>query len=242
VVVTLPQPEEKRAFVSRMFDTIAPRYDAMNRLMTFGMDRGWRRATLASLAIRPGHVIIDLGCGTGDLSDGARAAGARPVGVDLSAGMLAQAARRGSAGTLVRADAGRLPLADGSCDGAVSGFALRNFESIETVLRECARVVRDGGRVSLLEIDRPDSGPFATLFTFYFQRVVPLLGSLVSRGYAYRYLAGSTVYLPPWPELRTMLERAGFSRVHKRSMGGGSVQLVTAVRSRSPSRRIGEAG
>lgn len=229
--MSLPQPQEKRAFVSRMFDAIAPRYDAMNRLMTFGMDRGWRRATLASLAIRPGDVIVDLGCGTGDLSDGARAAGARPVGVDLSAGMLAQAARRGSAGTLVRADAAKLPLADGSCDGAVSGFALRNFESVETVLGECARVVRGGGHVSLLEIDRPKPGPFGALFTFYFQRIMPLLGGLVSRGYAYRYLAGSTVYLPPWPELSALLERAGFSSVRKRSMGGGSIQLVTAVRS-----------
>jgi demethylmenaquinone methyltransferase/2-methoxy-6-polyprenyl-1,4-benzoquinol methylase len=237
VVVTLPPPAEKRAFVSRMFDAIAPRYDAMNRVMTFGMDRGWRRATLASLAIRPGHVIVDLGCGTGDLSDGARAAGARAVGVDLSAGMLAQATRRGSAGTLVRADAGALPLADDSCDGAVSGFALRNFESIETVIRECARVVRGGGRVSLLEIDRPKAGPFASLFSFYFQRIVPFVGGVVSRGYAYRYLAGSTVYLPPWPELSAMLERAGFDGVHKRSMAGGTIQLVTAVRADSASRK-----
>jgi demethylmenaquinone methyltransferase/2-methoxy-6-polyprenyl-1,4-benzoquinol methylase len=224
-----------------MFDSIAPRYDAMNRLMTFGMDRGWRRATLASLAIRPGHVIVDLGCGTGDLSDGARAAGARAVGVDLSAGMLVQAAKRGSAGTLVRADAGKLPLADSSCDGAVSGFALRNFESVETVIRECARVVRGGGRVSLLEIDKPKAGAFAALFTFYFQRVVPLLGGLISTGYAYRYLAGSTVYLPPWPELLTMLERAGFSSVRKRSMAGGSIQLVTAVRGGTFSPRDREA-
>jgi len=239
--VSLPPPAEKRAFVSRMFDAIAPRYDAMNRLMTFGMDRGWRRVTLASLSMRPGQVIVDLGCGTGDLSDGARATGARAVGVDLSAGMLAQAAKRGGAGTLVRADAGKLPLADGSCDGAVSGFALRNFESVETVLRECGRVVRRGGRISLLEIDQPKAGPFAELFRFYFARIVPLLGGLVSRGYAYRYLAGSTVYLPPWPELMAMLERSGFQRVSKRSMAGGTIQLVTAVRGDSSSRRETEA-
>jgi demethylmenaquinone methyltransferase/2-methoxy-6-polyprenyl-1,4-benzoquinol methylase len=239
--VSLPPPAEKRAFVSRMFDAIAPRYDAMNRLMTFGMDRGWRRAALASLAIQPGHVIVDLGCGTGDLFDGACAAGAHAVGVDLSAGMLVQAGRRGSAGSLVRADAGKLPLADGSCDGAVSGFALRNFESVETVVHECARVVRDGGRISLLEIDRPKAGPFAALFTFYFQRIVPLLGGLISRGYAYRYLAGSTVYLPPWPELSSMLARAGFSEVRKVSMAGGSIQLVTAVRRDAASHGRGEA-
>jgi demethylmenaquinone methyltransferase/2-methoxy-6-polyprenyl-1,4-benzoquinol methylase len=224
-----------------MFDTIAPRYDAMNRLMTFGMDRSWRRATLASLSIRPGQVIVDLGCGTGDLLGGAMAAGALAVGVDLSTGMLVQASHRSSTATLVRADAARLPLADDCCDGAVSGFALRNFESVETVLRECARVVRAGGRVSLLEIDWPKGGAFATLFTFYFQRIVPVLGSLISRGYAYRYLAGSTVYLPPWDELSAMLERAGFENVHKRSMAGGSIQLVTAVRAASASGRQSEA-
>lgn len=240
--MSLPPPEEKRAFVSRMFDAIAPRYDAMNRLMTFGMDRGWRRATLASLSMQPGHLIVDLGCGTGDLSDGARATGARAVGVDLSAGMLAQAAKRGGAATFVRADAGRLPLADGSCDGAVSGFALRNFESVETVLHECGRVVRNGGHISLLEIDQPERGAFAALFRFYFERIVPLLGGVVSRGYAYRYLAGSTVYLPPWTELVRMLECSGFHTVRKRSMAGGTVQLVTAVRGDAGSYRGKEAG
>lgn len=224
-----------------MFDVIAPRYDTMNRLMTFGMDRGWRRATLASLSMQPGHVVVDLGCGTGDLSAGARAAGALAVGVDLSAGMLAQAAKRRGIGTLLRADAGKLPLADGSCDGAVSGFALRNFESVEAVLHECGRVVRGGGRIALLEIDQPKPGPFAALFRFYFERIVPLLGGVFSRGYAYRYLAGSTVYLPPWTGLVHMLECSGFHAVRKRSMAGGTIQLVTAVRGDAGSREEKEA-
>ena len=220
-------------FVGQMFDAIAPRYDLMNRLMTLGLDRVWRRATLAALAIAPGSVVVDLGCGTGDLSAGARALGARPLGVDLSAGMLAAARRRGAVPALLRADASRLPLADASCDSAVSGFALRNFESIEAVLDDCARVVKPGGRIALLEIDRPERGVFAVVFDVYFRRVMPMLGALVSRGYAYRYLASSTVYLPSWVELRSMLERAGFRDVAKQSMTAGTVQLVTAVRSGS---------
>lgn len=229
----LPPPVEKRAFVGQMFDAIAPRYDLMNRLMTLGLDRLWRKRTLAALEISPGCVVVDLGCGTGDLSAGARALGARPVGVDLSAGMLAVARRRGDAPILLRADATRLPLADASCDGAVSGFALRNFVSIEAVLDDCARVMRPGARIALLEIDRPESGAFASIFDVYFRRVMPMLGALVSRGYAYRYLASSTVYLPPWPELQSMLERAGFREVAKRSMTAGTVQLVTAIRNGS---------
>jgi demethylmenaquinone methyltransferase/2-methoxy-6-polyprenyl-1,4-benzoquinol methylase len=229
LVTALPAPIEKRAFVGQMFDAIAPRYDLMNRLMTLGLDRSWRNATLSALAIVPGHVVVDLGCGTGDLAAGARHLGARAVGVDLSAGMLAAARRRGELATFVRSDASRLPLTDASCDGAVSGFALRNFVSVDSVLAESARVLRPGGRIALLEIDRPQ-GAFAGVFDLYFRRVMPMLGALVSRGYAYRYLASSTVYLPGWSELRTMLERVGFRDAAKRSMTGGTVQLVTAVR------------
>jgi len=231
LVTSLPSQVEKRAFVGQMFDAIAPRYDLMNRLMTLGLDRGWRRETLAALAIVPGTIVVDLGCGTGDLSAGARRLGARPLGVDLSAGMLAAARRRGDAPSLLRADASRLPLADASCDGAVSGFALRNFDSIPAVLDDCARILKPGGRIALLEIDRPERGAFAAAFNLYFRRVMPMLGAAISRGYAYRYLASSTVYLPAWPELRAMLERTGFREVVKRSMTAGTVQLVTAVRS-----------
>jgi demethylmenaquinone methyltransferase/2-methoxy-6-polyprenyl-1,4-benzoquinol methylase len=231
LVTTLPSPVEKRAFVGQMFDSIAPRYDLMNRLMTFGLDRLWRRATLAALRLEPGHIVVDLGCGTGDLSAGARAHGARAVGVDLSAGMLATARARGDTPVLLRADASRLPLADASCDRAVSGFALRNFDSIAEVLADCARVMKPGGRVALLEIDRPERGAFAAAFDLYFRRVMPAMGAVVSRGYAYRYLASSTVYLPPWGELRSMLERSGFHDVVKRSMTAGTVQIVSAVRS-----------
>ena len=130
----LPTHEEKRRFVERMFDGIAHRYDLMNRLMTFGIDRAWRREAIAALGITPGCTVVDLGCGTGDLAIAAATAGANVVGVDLSAAMLAVARSRGSGGTYLRADAEHLPLADVSCDAIVSGFAVRNFLSVPTVL------------------------------------------------------------------------------------------------------------
>jgi len=228
--MTLPDAAEKQRFVERMFDGIAPRYDLMNRLMTFGIDRAWRREAIAALEIRGGERIVDLGCGTGDLCAEASAAGAQVVGVDLSAGMLRLAIKRLGECGFVRADAQSLPFADTSCDGVISGFAVRNFASVREVLRECGRILRPGGRVSLLEVDVPSSTAGRLAFDLYFNRVVPFLGRVVSKGYAYEYLSDSLVYLPSERDLRAMLFASGFERVEKRRLTMGAAQLVTAVR------------
>ncbi len=228
--MALPSDDDKRLFVERMFDAIAGRYDLMNRIMTFGVDRGWREAAVATLGIRPGARVIDLGCGTGDLSEEAARAGAAVVGVDVSAAMLERAARRLPQCTFTRADAQQLPLRDGSCDAMVSGFALRNFVSVADVLCESARVLRSGACIALLEVDLPSSmlGRFA--FDAYFGRVVPFVGRIVSEGYAYEYLSASLAYLPSERDLTAMLFRAGFERMEKQRLGMGTAQLVTAVR------------
>ncbi|MDX2169224.1 MAG: class I SAM-dependent methyltransferase, partial [Deltaproteobacteria bacterium] len=122
--MTLPAAEEKAAVVEAMFDRIAPHYDRMNRLLTLHLDRGWRRRAVAALHLAPGDLVVDLGCGTGDLCDAVRDAGARAVGVDFAAAMLAGARVRASADALLRADAARLPLRDGIASAVVSGFAL----------------------------------------------------------------------------------------------------------------------
>jgi SAM-dependent methyltransferase len=123
----LPQGVAKVVAVRSMFDAIAPRYDLVNRLMTFGLDRGWRKRAVRSLTLSPGDVVLDIACGTGDLCRDLAAGGYRPVGIDLSAGMLHHAR---TAAPLVHGDALSLPVADGSLDGAVSGFALRNFAEL----------------------------------------------------------------------------------------------------------------
>jgi demethylmenaquinone methyltransferase/2-methoxy-6-polyprenyl-1,4-benzoquinol methylase len=224
----LPQGDEKTARVRSMFDAIAPRYDLVNRLMTFGLDQSWRRDTIDALALPEGSLLLDLACGTGDLSRlAARRHGHRVIGADLSAGMLAA---NHSGAPLVQADSTRLPFPDASFDGLVCGYALRNFTDLAAAFAETARVLRPGGRVALLEVDAPTSKLLRTGYDIWFTRVVPRLGAALSDREAYDYLPRSVAYLPPTPVLRHMLADAGYSGVGIRPLAGGLSQLLFATR------------
>jgi demethylmenaquinone methyltransferase/2-methoxy-6-polyprenyl-1,4-benzoquinol methylase len=223
----LPEGEEKTEMVRSMFDTIAPRYDLVNRVMTFGLDLRWRRRTVRLLGLAPGSVVGDLACGTGDLCVIAAGQGLRMVGLDLSMGMLRSARWRAR---LAQADAGRLPLAGGSLDGVVSGFAMRNFTDLEAVLAEVARVVRAGGRVAFLDVGTPANPVVGAGHRIWFNVVVPRIGSLLSDREAYRYLPRSVAYLPPREELLSMFGRAGFEDVAHLPLTAGVTQVVTATR------------
>jgi demethylmenaquinone methyltransferase/2-methoxy-6-polyprenyl-1,4-benzoquinol methylase len=198
------------------------------------MHRRWKRAAIEALATTPASRVLDLACGTGDLLFELGRRGVRGVGVDVSAGMLAAARRRGAPGTLTRASADALPFPSASCDGLACGFALRNFVSIERVLLEAARVLRPGARVAFVEIDRPRTPLLAAVHRVWFERVVPLVGRLASDAAAYRYLPASASYLPDDAALRRLFEQAGFADVCKRSFLLGAAQLVSARRSESP--------
>jgi demethylmenaquinone methyltransferase/2-methoxy-6-polyprenyl-1,4-benzoquinol methylase len=223
----LPPVAEKARAVEDMFDRIAPRYDLLNRVLTLRMDVGWRRAAVRTLRLPAGARVVDVACGTGDFCRELGRAGYSPVGVDFSAGMLA-AARTDA--PLVRADAARLPFSDGSVDGVTCGFALRNFADLGAVLAECARVLRPHGRVALLDVNEPASAPARAVHGFWFRRVVPFVGGLVSDRQAYAYLPASTVYLPLRAELLALVERGGFGAVVHRSLGAGAAQLITGAR------------
>jgi len=212
-----------------MFDDIAPRYELVNRVMTFGLDASWRRRAVRSLGLPAGSRILDLACGTGDLSRTARHEGLVPIGADLSFGMLD--ASHGT-GPLVQADASALPLADASVDGLICGYALRNFTDLTAALHEMGRVVRPGGRLSLLEVAAPNNRLLLAGYKVWFERAVPVIGGLLSDRAAYRYLPASTAYLPTPEELRTTLEAAGFSGINHRMLTAGLSQLVTATRRR----------
>ncbi|HUQ39799.1 MAG TPA: ubiquinone/menaquinone biosynthesis methyltransferase [Acidimicrobiales bacterium] len=226
-VEALPQGEAKATAVRSMFDAIAPRYDLVNRIMTFGLDRGWRRRTVGALGLPSGSVVVDLAAGTGDLCRDLQSAGQRAYGFDLSAGMLDHAR---TTAPLVQADALRLPVATGAADGAVCGFALRNFVALPPFFAELARVVRPGGRIALLDVAEPRQAVLRLGHRVYFSAVVPRIGGLLSDGAAYRYLPRSVAYLPEPDELVASLAAAGFAAVERRLLTGGITQLLTGTR------------
>lgn len=230
--MTLPSASEKAAVVEEMFDRIAPHYDRMNRLLTFGLDQLWRRRTLERIRLERGDLLLDVACGTGDFAEMCRSAGAHVIATDYAARMLDHAALRGMDGILVRSDAMNLPFQTEAFDALVCGFALRNFASLQPAFNEMARVLRPGGRVGILEVDRPSNPLIRFGHSVYFDRVVPLVGRVLADRKAYAYLPESAAYLPPWPKLKSMLEKAGFSDVRHESAMLGAVQIVTGVRSR----------
>ncbi len=223
----LPQGADKVRAVRSMFDTIAPRYDLVNRIMTFRMDVGWRRRTVRDLALPHGSTVVDLACGTGDLCRELAASGLHPIGMDLSFGMLA-AAR--TTAPLVHGDALRLPVADATLDGATCGFALRNLVDLDPFFTELARAVRPLGRIALLEVAEPPNRFLRWGHGLYFGRVVPRIGGLLSDETAYRYLPKSVAYLPSPGHMLARLADAGFSDVGRDLLSHGIAQLITATR------------
>ena len=234
----LPEGDEKVRAVRSMFDTIAPRYDLVNRVMTFRMDVGWRRRTVRGLGLGRRSRVLDLACGTGDLCRELTAHDLVPVGVDLSFGMLAAGT---SGAPLVQADILRLPLPDASVDGATCGFALRNLVSLPPFFAELARVVRPGGRIALLEKAEPTNPVLRWGHDLYFGTVVPRIGGLLSDPAAYRYLPRSVAYLPEPEEMVDMIRAAGFADAHRSLLSVGIAQLVVATRDR-PGWRLAAAG
>jgi demethylmenaquinone methyltransferase/2-methoxy-6-polyprenyl-1,4-benzoquinol methylase len=223
----LPQGGEKARAVRSLFDTIAGRYDLVNRVMTFGLDVGWRRKAVRSLRLPGRSLVVDLACGTGDLCRELEAAGYRAVGFDFSHGMLVQAK---TDAPLVEADILRLPMRDASADGVTCGFALRNVVDLAAFFGELARVVRPGGRIALLDAAEPENAVLRAGHGLYFRRVVPAIGGALSNRDAYAYLPRSMAYLPPPERMLAMLAEAGFADAARTLLTGGAAQLLTGAR------------
>jgi demethylmenaquinone methyltransferase / 2-methoxy-6-polyprenyl-1,4-benzoquinol methylase len=224
---TLPEGDEKKQAVRDMFDAIAPRYDLVNRIMTFRLDVRWRRKTVRDLSLPAGATVLDLASGTGDLCIDLREAGLIPLSMDLSYGMLA-ADRSGAART--QADILNLPVRDGSVDGVTCGFALRNLLELPAFFEELARVVRPGGRIALLDVGIPKNPVIRFGNNIYFGKVVPKIGAMLSDGAAYRYLPKSVAYLPEPDEMVEMLRAAGFSDASHHLLSGGLTQQLLGTR------------
>jgi demethylmenaquinone methyltransferase/2-methoxy-6-polyprenyl-1,4-benzoquinol methylase len=219
-----------------MFDRIAARYDTMNRVLSFGLDRGWRRRTVRALELGAAPRVLDLATGTGDLAiDLARMhPDARVIGLDPSRRMLAIAAaklaRRGLADrvTLVRGDAQHLPYRDGEMDAATIAFGIRNVPDRPAGLREMARVVRRGGRIAILELGEPRAGVMARAARFHTHHVVPRLGALLSGAREYRYLQSSIAAFPPSAEFAAVMAAAGLDVLEVAPMTFGVCTLYVA--------------
>ena len=225
-----------------MFDRIAARYDAMNRVLSFGLDRTWRRRTVRALQLGNRPRVLDLATGTGDLAIDIACMhpGAQVIGLDPSPRMLAVAraklARRGLSDrvTLVRGDAQALPYASCEMDAATIAFGIRNVPDRPAALAETARVVRPGGRICVLELGEPRRGLLARAARFHTHHVVPRLGALLSGAREYRYLQRSIAAFPPAAEFARVMERAGLHVIDVAPLTFGVCTLYVATPAEEP--------
>jgi demethylmenaquinone methyltransferase/2-methoxy-6-polyprenyl-1,4-benzoquinol methylase len=223
--------DKRPAEVSRMFDAVAGRYDAMNRVMTFGREGSWRRAVQRAVGAQPGLHILDLAAGTGASTAPFARAGAATVACDFSAGMLTEGRRRHPQLTFVAGDALRLPFRDAAFDVVTVSFGLRNVASVEDALRELARVARPGGRLVVLETATPPARLMRAANRIYTGRVMPRLARVLSSDpSSYSYLAESAADWFRQPELAAAMRRAGWERVAWQDLMFGVVAIHTAVR------------
>jgi demethylmenaquinone methyltransferase/2-methoxy-6-polyprenyl-1,4-benzoquinol methylase len=240
-----PAPTELIAPVlgsGAMFDRIAARYDAMNRVLSLGLDRGWRRRTVRALQLGERPRVLDLATGTGDLAiDIARMhPGAHVIGLDPSPQMLAIAeaklVRGGLADrvTLVRGDAQQLPYANCEMDAATIAFGIRNVPDRPAALREMARVVRPGGRIAVLELGEPEGGLLGRVARFHCRHVVPRLGALLSGTREYRYLQRSIAAFPPAAEFARVMADAGLHVIDVVPLTFGVCTLYVATPAEEP--------
>jgi demethylmenaquinone methyltransferase / 2-methoxy-6-polyprenyl-1,4-benzoquinol methylase len=222
------QPHE----VAEMFDGVAERYDLTNTVLSFGQDRGWRRATRAALGLRPGERVLDVGAGTGVSTEELGRSGAYAVGADLSTGMLRAGRRSGRAVPLVAGDALKLPFPDETFDAVTISFALRNVVDTGAALRELARVTRPGGRLVVCEFSHPVNAAFRTVYLSYLMRSLPTVARGVSSNpEAYVYLAESIRAWPDQSGLAARIAGAGpWARVGWRNLTGGVVALHRATK------------
>ncbi len=223
---------DKAARVEAMFDAIAPTYERVNRVVSFRRDAAWRRATIAAADVRPDDIVLDVCCGTGDMMRAFAAHEPPPrliIGADFAAGMLACASVpcSGAATALLRADALRLPLRDGSVDIVSCAFGVRNFQDLDAGLREMHRVLRRGGRVVILEFALPEHPLLRWGYRLYCERVLPRIAAVISRDRtgAYRYLPSSIRTFERRGAMVARLEQAGFDRVSARPLDLGGVVI-----------------
>ena len=232
-------PDKTPSRIAGMFDSIAPRYDLLNRVLSVGLDQRWRRRGVEALRLRAPSRVLDLCTGTADLAIAVTAGhrDATVVGIDFSAAMLRlgldKVKRAGLSHKvrLIRGDATRIPLAEATCDGATVGFGIRNVAEPERALAELSRVLRSGARLAILEFGQPRIPGVRTMYAWYFRYLLPVIGRRISQHQsAYSYLPASVGAFPPPAEFVRTIERHGFVDVEAVPLTFGIVYLYTATR------------
>jgi len=214
--------------VRRLFGRIAPHYDLLNTIISFGLHRGWRRRALRLLDPHPGDLCLDVAAGTGDFALRLARLGARPVALDMTLEMLAVARRRAPDLWIVAGDAFHLPFADATFDGVTAGFGFRHAkDDLPLILAEMRRVLKPGGRCVSLELSHPPGRLWRRLSDLYIQLLLPVIGGFVDRD-AYQYLADSLHGYPDAPQLADLFRQAGFDRCDFTLLAGGVAAIHVA--------------
>jgi demethylmenaquinone methyltransferase/2-methoxy-6-polyprenyl-1,4-benzoquinol methylase len=229
----------KKEQVAEMFNAISPKYDALNRILSVGIDQIWRRKTVREIRATGATQILDVATGTADLAlalaDGIP--GSKVVGVDISAGMLdvgrqkVRARRKDDRVRLDLGDGEQLPYDDASFGAITVAFGVRNFENLEQGLRDMHRVLQPAGTLAVLEFSQPTLWPFRPLYLFYFKNILPRIGRLISKdASAYTYLPDSVEAFPYGEAFATKLRDAGFTAVRIRPLSLGIASLYVATK------------
>lgn len=238
------ESKTKEEFVHSVFESIAPKYDLMNNILSFRRHKAWRKFTMKKMNVLPGNTAIDLCCGTCDwtISLAQTSGSGAMVGLDFSQNMLDYGAIKvkelglDKQIKLIRGNAMSLPYEDNSFDYATIGFALRNVPDLEQVIREMQRVVKPGGMVVSLELSKPTWQPFQSIYYFYFQRVLPFLGKLIAKRYEqYKWLPESLVNFPDHRQLAKIFAEQGLQQVEAYPLTGGIAALHIGIKGKSNS-------
>jgi demethylmenaquinone methyltransferase/2-methoxy-6-polyprenyl-1,4-benzoquinol methylase len=224
-------PENKRRYVARLFSTIAPRYDLITRVLSYGQDGRWKRRLIREARISPRDVVVDLACGTGDIARLAAAGGSAVLGIDLTLDMLILAAPRDARIRFAAGDMAALPLRAGSADVVTTGYGLRNVPDLDVAIAEIARVLRPGGRFLSLDFNRPESPTVRACFLAYLTAVGGALGWLLHRDPdTYRYIPASIRRYPGAAGVARKLVAQGFTDVRAIPLLFGLMTLHRATR------------
>jgi len=229
--------DDKKEQVQQMFDGIAKRYDFLNHFLSLGIDHYWRRQSVNALDLKDGNCLLDVACGTGDQGFSAlKAADIHVTGLDFSANMLELAQKKidarqlGNKFDVIQGDAEKLPFEDSQFDALSISYGIRNVGTISAALAEFYRVLKPGGRLSILEFAEPEGWFFGRLYRFYFDHILPKLAGLMSSKSAYSYLPESVRHFPDRTDFKALLSSEGFSRVVHRDLTFGVTTIYSAVK------------